>query len=274
MSLVVRVYFTVGSPIKLHTWSGRLVSRVVGELLGHVGISIPHDSPGKPYTVSPVMDANGRVVDRLVPGVGYWFRASFFCREVDCGLVSSAFSRPVVPLSGGGVLHVVRVRFGRLEPRLGNDNGDTPTLVHWRVRYMPTAYRFASTVVTWPSPARFLASAGKSLARVLGGDSVGGVGIGDLVRELAFHTEVVRARVRRVVVRLGRGRNIHAFTGVVDYLTVTKKPSLLGLLLSTANAFGVGWDRSIGLGHVAAGVLDMKSVQPVGLGVEETTSGG
>ena len=268
MSLVVRVYFTVGGPIKLHTWNGRLVSRIIGELLDDVGIGIPHDSPGKPYTVSPVMDANGRVVNRLVPGVEYWFRASFFCREVDCGLVASAFSRPVVHLLGGGVLHVVRVRVGRLELKLDNNNDDSPTLVRWRVRYMPTAYKFASSVITWPSPARFLASAGKTLTRVLGGDGINGVSIGDTVRELAFHTEVVRARARRVGVRLGRGRVIHAFTGVVDYLTVTRKPSLLGLLLSTANAFGVGWDRTIGLGHVAAGVLGMEKVQSVGLGVE------
>ena len=273
MSLVVRFYFTVGETIRLHTWSGRLVSRAVGELLEGVGVGIPHDSPRKPYTVSPIMDANGRVVNRLVPGVEYWFRASFYCREVDCGLVSSAFSRPVVTLSGGSVLHVARVRVGRLEPRLDN-NDDSPTLVHWRVRYMPTAYKFAGSVITWPSPARFLASAGKSLARVLGSDGINGVSIDGAVRELAFHTEVARARVKRVVVRLGRGRVIHAFTGVVDYLTVTRRPSLLGLLLSTANAFGVGWDRSIGLGHVTAGVLDMRSVQPLGLGVEKATSSG
>ena len=274
MSLVVRVYFTVGSPIKLHTWSGRLVSRTVGELLEGVGIGVSHDSPRKPYTVSPVMDANGRVINRLMPGAEYWFRASFYCGEVDCGLVSSAFSRPVVHLSGGGVFHVARVRVGRLEPRLDNNGDGPPTLVHWRVRYMPTAYKFAGSVITWPSPARFLASAGKSLARVLGGDNINSVSIDDAVRELAFHTEVSRARVRHVEVRLGRGRVVHAFTGVVDYLTVTKRPSLLGLLLSTANAFGVGWDRSIGLGHVMAGVLGMRSVQPVGLGVEETTSSG
>ena len=268
MSLVVRVFFTVGSPIKLHTWSGRLVSRAVGELLEGVGIGVSHDSPRKPYTVSPVMDANGRVVNKLMPGAEYWFRASFYCREVDCSLVTSAFSRPVVHLSGGSVFHVIRVRVGRLEPRLGN-NDDSPALVHWRVRYMPTAYKFAGSVITWPSPARFLASAGKSLVRVLGGDSIEGA-----VMELAFHTEVARARVRQVEVRLGRGRVIHAFTGVVDYLTITSKPSLLGVLLSTANAFGVGWDRSIGLGHVTGGVLDMRSVQPVDLRVEEPTSTG
>ncbi len=42
-------------------------------------------------------------------------------------------------------------------------------VVRWRVRFWPTSFIFRSHYVSWPSPARFLSSAGLTLARVLRG---------------------------------------------------------------------------------------------------------
>jgi hypothetical protein len=86
------INFTVDWEVRLRTWGGRFLSRLVSEALEGVGIRIPHNG-AKPFSISPILDASGRVVNRMVPGGAYWFRASFLCNMVDCDGVVSAFVR-------------------------------------------------------------------------------------------------------------------------------------------------------------------------------------
>ncbi len=66
-------------------------------------------------------------------------------------------------------------------------------------------------------------------------------------------------RVRRLVLNLGRGgRRMPAFEGTAEYITYTDRPSLFRLLLDVANAYGVGKNRTLGLGYVVADVVDIK----------------
>ncbi len=175
-------------------------------------------------------------------------------------------------MSDGEIIKVVSAEVD--EVRLGMyEDSDYRAIVRWRVRFWPTSFIFRSHYVTWPSPARFLSSAGLTLARVLRGGAdllvnrdgeslvgvIGGVDLKGFVRDLVFNTEVLGMRVRRLVLNLGRGgRRVPAFEGVAEYVTYTDRPSLFRLLLDVVNAYGVGKNRALGLGYVVADVVDIK----------------
>ena len=267
--MVVR--FSVSHPIGLGTWSGRFVSRVVGEVLGGVGVRVPHGAKSKPFVVTPILDAGNRAVGRLIPGAQYWFRVSFFCSEVDCTSAVRAFMGPI-RLSTGEELSKVSVNVSNHE--LAVDSLDVkPTVVYWRVRYWPTVFIFRSQYITWPSAARFLASTAQTLARVLRGGElvmgrgsdllvgvIDGVDLRSFIKDLTYDTEVVGFRVRRFTVNLGKGRRMPAFTGSAQYISYTDKPSLLKALLNVANTYGVGKNRPLGLGYVTAEVINEKPI--------------
>lgn len=165
------VSFTVDWEVRLKTWGGRFLNRLVGEVLENAGVRIPHNG-AKPFSISPILNTGGRVVNRLVPGGYYWFRASFMCNTIDCDRVVGAFVRDAYVLGSGEVVRVLRV--GVREFRLGgianggitNDGGsiinNNRSIIEWGVEYYPTVFPFARHYITHPSPARFLASATKT----------------------------------------------------------------------------------------------------------------
>jgi hypothetical protein len=263
----LEISFTVDWEVRLKTWSGRFLSRLVGEALENAGVRIPHNG-SKPYTISPILDPGGRIVNRLVPGTTYWFRASFMCNMIDCDGVVSAFVRDAYVLGSGEVVRVLRVsvREFRLGGGITNDGGNNTSnrsIIEWKVMYYPTVFPFAHHYITYPSPARLLSSVARTLAYLVqgsevvldrGGDWLGGVvgsiNIKGFVRDLVFNTEVVGFRVRRLRVDLGGGRVMPAFRGVAEYVTVTENISLFNALLDVAGFFGVGKNRALGLGFV------------------------
>mgnify|MGYP001773241603 FL=1 len=46
------------------------------------------------------------------------------------------------------------------------------------------------------------------------------------------------------------------FMGTAQYITYTDRPGLLRALLNTANTYGVGKNRPLGLGYVMAEVIN------------------
>ncbi len=219
------------------------------------------------------MDLGGRVVKGLVPGSVYRFRVSLFCNEVDCGSVVNGFTRPEVKLSSGEVLRVVRVNVNEVSFNV-DQSGDSPTVISWRVRYWPTLFTFRSHYITWPSPARFLASSAQTLSRLIKGSRIniihgdrtllglaGDVDLRQFVKDLMFNTDVIRVKVRGLRLNLGNGRWASAFSGYVEYVTYTDKPSLMKILLNMVNAYGVGKDRALGLGYVNAEVIKQQTIR-------------
>ncbi len=266
LGLSIDIEFSVDFPTNFSTWVGRFVGRVVSEVLGGLGLSVPHNAREKPFTVSPVLDGGGRVVGRLVPGVPYFFRVSFMCSFVDCSRVVDGFAKSEIRLSTGEVLRVVRVNVRELHVG-GSQVGRS--LITWSVRFWPTSFIFRSYYVTWPSPARFFSSVALTLSRVLrgnealidrGGEALIGafndVDSKDFVKDLVFNTEVIETRIKRLMINLGRGRRMPAFEGMVKYITYTERPNLFRLLLDIANAYGVGKNRALGLGYVSAEVVE------------------
>jgi hypothetical protein len=266
LGLGLTVNFTVDWEVRLRTWGGRFLNRLVGEVLENAGVRIPHNG-AKPYAISPILDPGGRIVNRLVPGTTYWFRASFMCNMVDCNGVVGAFVRDSYRLGSGEVVRVLRVR--AREFRLGgiaNDSGsnnNNRSIIEWGVEYYPTVFPFARHYITYPSPGRFFASTARTLAQLLKNTEVtldGGGGLYNaiinnidtrgFVKDLVLNTEIVGFRVRRLRVGLGGGRVMPAFYGTAEYITQTTNPSLLNTLLDVAEFFGVGKNRALGFGFV------------------------
>jgi CRISPR-associated endoribonuclease Cas6 len=258
------INFTVDWEVRLRTWGGRFLSRLVSEALEGVGIRIPHNG-AKPYTISPILNASGRVVNRLVPGATYWFRASFMCNMVDCNGVVGAFVRDSYRLGSGEVVRVLRVRAREFRPSFngGSSSNNNRSIIEWGVEYWPTVFAFARHYITHPSPARFLTSATRTLAQLLrntevtldgGGElynaTINNINIKGLVMDLTLNTEVTRYRVRRLRVDLGGGRAMPAFRGVAEYVTYTENVGLFNALLNVAEFFGVGKNRALGFGFV------------------------
>jgi len=267
LGLGLTVNFTVDWEVRLRTWGGRFLNRLVGEVLENAGVRTPHNG-AKPYAISPILDLGGRIVNRLVPGTTYWFRASFMCNMVDCNGVVSAFVRDSYRLGSGEVVRVLRVR--AREFRLGgitNDGGSSSnnnrSIIEWSVEYYPTVFPFAHHYITYPSPGRFFASTARTLAQLLrntevtldgGGElynaTINNINIKGLVMDLALNTEATRYRVRRLRVNLGGGRVMPAFRGAAEYVTYTENVGLFNALLDIAEFFGVGKNRALGLGFV------------------------
>jgi CRISPR-associated endoribonuclease Cas6 len=267
LGFVVR--FGVDWEVVFGSWCGRFLSRLVGEVLEGAGVRIPHNARVKPFSVSPIFDVGGRVMNRLVPGSAYWFRVSFLCDLVDCGRVVNAFVRDRYVLSSGEVVRVFGVEVGEFRLNSGDVGGRA--VVNWGVEFWPTVFTFRSRYITWPSPARFLSSAARTLAYLVrgsevvldrGGDRLGGVidsvDVKGFVRDLVFNTEVVGFRVRRLRVNLGGGRVMPAFRGVAEYVTYTENVGLFNALLDVAEFFGVGKNRALGLGFVKITHRDIK----------------
>ncbi|MGC8571043.1 MAG: CRISPR system precrRNA processing endoribonuclease RAMP protein Cas6 [Caldivirga sp.] len=268
----ISVTFTVDYPITFNTWVGRFVNRIVSEVLEGVGYRVSHASV-KPFTTSPILDLGDRVVRSLAPGSVYRFRVSLFCNEVDCGRVVDGFTRPEVKLSSGEVLRVIRVNVGEVSLNV-NQSGDSPTVIRWGVRYWPTLFIFRSYYITWPSPARFLASSAQTLSRLIEGSRIniihgdrallglaGDVDLRQFVKDLMFNTDVIRVKVRGLRLNLGGGRWVRAFSGHAEYVTYTEKTSLFKALLNVANAYGVGKDRALGLGYVNVDATEEKVIK-------------
>jgi hypothetical protein len=274
----LEVDFTVDWEVRLRTWGGRFLNRLVGEVLENAGVRIPHNG-GKPYTISPIFNNNDRIVNRLVPGGSYWFRASLMCNLIDCNIATSAFIRDAYVLGSGEVVRVLRVRvrefrLGGITNGGGNNNINNRSIIKWGVKYYPTVFPFARHYITHPSPARFFASATKTLARLLRGVEVtldGGGGLynavinnidtGGFVKDLVLNTELINYRIRRVRVDLGGGRYVSAFSGVAEYVTYTGNVGLFNALLDVAGFFGVGKNRALGLGFVKITHRDVKPLQ-------------
>jgi len=273
----LEVNFTVDWEVRLKTWSGRFLNRLVSEVLEGAGVRVSHNST-KPFSVSPILDARGRATNRLVPGGSYWFRASFMCNTIDCAAVASAFARDAYVLGSGEVVRILRVR--AREFRLGggtaNDGGSSNnnnmSIIEWGVRYYPTVFPFMGRYITHPSPARLLASATKTLSQLLrgvevvldGGDNmynavINNIDLKNIVKDLALNTELINYRIRRLGINLGGGRLVPTFYGTAVYITQTTNPSLLNTLLSTAEFFGVGKNRALGLGFIKITHRDVKS---------------
>ncbi len=263
LGLGLSITFTVDWEARLRTWNGRFLNRLVGEALENAGVRIPHNGP-KPYAISPILGPNGRIVNRLVPGATYWFRASFMCNMIDCNAATSAFIRDSYRLSSGEVVRVLRVRAREFRLSLnGGSSNNNRSIIKWGVEYYPTVFPFARHYITHPSPARFLTSAAKTLAQLLRNTEVALDGGGELysaiinnidtrgfVKDLVLNTEVTRYRVRRLRVDLGGGRVMPAFYGTAEYVTYTGNVDLFNALLDIAEFFGVGKNRALGLGFV------------------------
>ncbi|WP_243675447.1 CRISPR system precrRNA processing endoribonuclease RAMP protein Cas6 [Vulcanisaeta distributa] len=278
IGLLIKVAFTVDWEVTFNTWCGRFVNRLVSEVLSGAGFNIPHTAREKPFTVSPILNIKGNVVSRLIPGEPYNVRVSLICSEVDCSIVPSLFVKGELRLSNGEAIKVIstEVNEAKLEMR---DHDDYRAVFRWRVRFWPTSFIFRSHYVAWPSPSRFLSSAASTLVRVLrgGGDLLVSRGGGEpligiindadfkgFVRDLAFNTEVLDMRVRKVDLNLGRGgRRVPAFEGFAEYVTYTDRPGLFRLLLDVVNAYGVGKNRALGLGYVVADIVDTKRLSRV-----------
>jgi hypothetical protein len=266
LGLGLTITFTVDWEVRLRTWGGRFLNRLVGEALENAGVRTPHNG-AKPYTISPILNASGRIVNRLVPGTTYWFRASFMCNMVDCNGVVGAFVRDSYRLGSGEVVRVLRVRAREFRPSLNGgssgSNNNNRSIIEWGVGYYPTVFAFARHYITHPSPARFLTSAAKTLAQLLrntevtldgGGElynaTINNINIKGLVMDLTLNTEATKYRVRRLRVDLGGGRVMPAFRGVAEYVTYTENVGLFNALLNVAEFFGVGKNRALGLGFV------------------------
>jgi hypothetical protein len=263
LGLGLEINFTVDWEVRLKTWGGRFLNRLVGEVLENAGARIPHNGV-KPYMISPILNAGGRVVNRLVPGTTYWFRASFMCNMIDCNGVVGAFVRDSYRLGSGEVVRVLRVR--AREFRLSNDGGSSNnnrSIIEWGVEYYPTVFPFVHHYITYPSPGRFFTSTARTLAQLFKNTEVtldGGGGLYNAIinnidtrgfaKDLILNTEIVGFRVRRLRVNLGGGRVMPAFYGTAVYITQTTNPSLLNTLLDVAEFFGVGKNRALGLGFV------------------------
>ncbi|MDT7969804.1 MAG: CRISPR-associated protein Cas6, partial [Vulcanisaeta sp.] len=250
LGLGLTITFTVDWEVRLRTWGGRFLNRLVGEALENAGVRTPHNG-AKPYTISPILNASGRIVNRLVPGTTYWFRASFMCNMVDCNGVVGAFVRDSYRLGSGEVVRVLRVRAREFRPSLNGgssgSNNNNRSIIEWGVGYYPTVFAFARHYITHPSPARFLTSAAKTLAQLLrntevtldgGGElynaTINNINIKGLVMDLTLNTEATKYRVRRLRVDLGGGRVMPAFRGVAEYVTYTENVGLFNALLDVA----------------------------------------
>jgi len=207
-----------------------------------------------------------------VPGGSYWFRASFMCNLIDCDGVTSAFVRDAYVLGSGEVVRVFRVRAREFNPNVVSSSGNNRSIIEWSVRYYPTVFPFARHYITHPSPARLLSSAVKTLSQLLrgvevvldGGDNmynavINNIDLKNIVKDLALNTELINYRIRRLGINLGGGRLVPTFYGTAVYITQTTNPSLLNTLLSTAEFFGVGKNRALGLGFIKITHRDVKS---------------
>jgi len=267
------INFTVDWEVRLKTWGGRFLNKLVGELLEGVGIKIPHNGD-KPYTISPVLDMNGRIVNKLLPGSVYWFRVSFMCNTVDCDAVTSAFIRDSYKLSSGEVIRILNVGFNEFEPN--NSGTNSRSIIEWSVTYYPTVFPFMHHYILHPSPARFFASTAKTLAQLLKGaevvmdkdgelisGAINSINTKDLIKDLVFNTELIDFKVDKLRINLGRGRSTPAFYGTAEYVTETENISLFNTLLDIAEFFGVGKNKALGFGFVKITQRNIKKPETV-----------
>ena len=91
--------------------------------------------------------------------------------------------------------------------------------------------------------------------------SAGGVDLRQFIKDLVFNTDAIYVKVRGLRLNLGNGRWASAFSGYVEYVTYTDKPSLMKILLNMVNAYGVGKDRALGLGYVNAEVIKQQTIR-------------
>jgi hypothetical protein len=254
------INFTVDWEVRLKTWGGRFLNKLVGEVLEGAGVKVSHNE-GKPFSISPVLDMNGRIANKLAPGSVYWFRASFMCNAVDCDTVTSAFIRDSYKLSSGEVIRILNVGFYEFEPN--NSGANSRSIIEWSVTYYPTVFPFMHHYILHPSPARFFASTAKTLAQLLkgtevvldkDGELIGGainsINTKDLIKDLVFNTELIDFKINKLRISLGRGRSTLAFYGTAEYVTETENISLFNTLLDIAEFFGVGKNKALGFGFV------------------------
>jgi len=261
LGISLEINFTVDWEVKFKTWNGRFLNRLVSEVLESAGVRVSHND-AKPFTISPILD-RGRVAGRLVPGEPYWFRVSLMCNAIDCSTTASAFIRDTYTLSSGEVVRILKVRAREFNLNVDASSSSNRSIIKWRVRYYPTVFPFAHHYIVRPSSTRFLASTAKTLAQLLmnteivlnGGNNmynaiISNIDFKNIVKDLAFNTELTNYRVKRLRIDLGNGRVMPAFSGVAEYITQTTNPGLLNVLLDVAEFFGVGKNKALGFGFV------------------------
>ncbi len=146
--MLIKVAFTVDWEVTFNTWCGRFANRLVSEVLGGAGFNVPHTAREKPFTVSPIFDFRGRVVNRLIPGEPYNVRVSLICSEIDCSTIPSLFAKDELKLGNGEVIKVIGVEVNEVKPEVRDDYR---AVFRWRVRFWPTSFIFRSSYITWPS---------------------------------------------------------------------------------------------------------------------------
>jgi CRISPR-associated endoribonuclease Cas6 len=230
--------------VAINFFSGYLVHAVVHRLLP----GLPERGP-KPFTVWPlVVDGRPAVGPTAAPaGAEVELRAAFFDEELGRRFVEAVYA--------GFELFGARVVPAGLEfwkpPRPVAQQ--TPVfkvefLSPARFETPPYVKRPVPVYDITPSPRNLFKSAAKTALRL------GLVGLRDAVRIYKWAYAAVGIldyRVRLVTVSLTDGRRLRGFVGWAVYRAF--ETSMLGdmwRMLSVAEAFGVGSNRSLGLGAV------------------------
>ena len=242
LGFLVRVVGVTVRPLVLAAWSGSVVASWLYRRLPEGG--------GRLVRVSPLLSVRG---DRLVPilsgvegsgplvvGEGRRVAVELVMEEMAGLDVVAGVERA---LEEWGVRPVeVAVRSVSVGPgRLEYPGGRGTVLVE--ASYGPTIHVFRGRRVLYPSPARLLGSAARSLGERLGRDLSG------LARELLDHFELSGHRTRTVRLGIGRGRTVKAFHGDALFIASLERLDDILALLDSARIYGVGKSRGIGFGY-------------------------
>jgi CRISPR-associated endoribonuclease Cas6 len=247
MAAVVTVRGLASSGFVVNVFSGAVVQSIVLDLLDEPRL---HDVRPKPFTVWPLV-VNGRVVwNRTLAGAGaaVELRAAFFN-----GGLADMFAKRVVE-AGRFKLFNAEVMVGeagvrRIVPAAGSSpKFRVEFLSPTRFETPPYVRRPAPVYDITPSPRNLFKSAARTALRL------GLIGLRDAVRIYKWAYAAVGVldyRARPVTVYLSGGRRLRGFVGWALYRAF--ETSMVGdmwRVLSVAEAFGVGSNRSLGLGAV------------------------
>ena len=125
--------------------------------------------------------------------------------------------------------------------------------------FYPTLFKFSGREVLYPSPSRLLFSIGKDIARCTGRKKPI-----RFVRDLLDKVELIEDRTKVVELRIGKHTNgkqrkVSTFYGKAKYLFSVGKDMIPSIreMLNLLNLFGVGKNRSMGLGFVKVPAEDV-----------------
>ena len=246
---LVRIRGVVARPLVLAAWSGSVVASWVYRGLG---------DRGGLARVSPLLvEARGGRWRPLISGLeGEAPLVVEEGRRVLVEAVLDGLAEPDTVLSVARSLEewgirpvemsVEQVRIGRVSAP-GHPAGDSVLV---EAVYGPTIHVFRGRRVLYPSPARLLFSAARSLGEWLGRDLQG------LARGLLERFELSGHRTRTVRLNIGRGRVVKAFHGEALFIASADALGDILVLLEAARIYGVGKSRSIGFGRFEYKLLE------------------